>query len=80
MNRIELVSRRTFIGGMFSAGALVLGARLLPVTASAGTSCSRCRVESERLFGIGARRHSNHSSASLGDGDRHSERAADCGG
>ena len=30
MNRIELVSRRTFLGGMFSAGALVLGARLLP--------------------------------------------------
>src|SRR5262245_60283873 len=31
MNRIELVSRRTFLGGIFSAGALVLGARLLPV-------------------------------------------------
>jgi isoquinoline 1-oxidoreductase subunit beta len=30
MNRIELVSRRDFLGGMFSAGALVLGARLLP--------------------------------------------------
>jgi isoquinoline 1-oxidoreductase subunit beta len=30
MNRIEIVSRRDFLGGMFSAGALVLGARLLP--------------------------------------------------
>src|ERR1043166_8416386 len=39
MNRIELVSRRAFLGGMFSAGALVLGARLLPVEAlvSSGT-------------------------------------------
>ncbi len=33
MNRIELVNRRTFLGGMFSAGALVLGARLLPLEA-----------------------------------------------
>jgi isoquinoline 1-oxidoreductase beta subunit len=31
MNRIELVTRRNFLGGMFSAGALVLGARLLPI-------------------------------------------------
>lgn len=30
MNRIELVSRRAFLGDVFSAGALVLGARLLP--------------------------------------------------
>src|ERR1044071_8283209 len=35
MNRVELVSRRAFLGGMFSAGALVLGARLLPVEALA---------------------------------------------
>src|SRR5258708_970659 len=35
MNRIEVVSRRAFLGGMFSAGALVLGARLLPVEALA---------------------------------------------
>ncbi len=32
MSRIELITRRTFLGGMFSAGALVLGARLLPDT------------------------------------------------
>jgi len=38
MNRIELVSRRTFLGGMFSAGALVLGARLLPIEALASMS------------------------------------------
>jgi isoquinoline 1-oxidoreductase beta subunit len=31
MNRVDLVTRRTFLGGVFSAGAFVLGARLLPV-------------------------------------------------
>jgi isoquinoline 1-oxidoreductase subunit beta len=30
MNRVDLVTRRTFLGGVFSAGAFVLGARLLP--------------------------------------------------
>ncbi|HXU36050.1 MAG TPA: molybdopterin cofactor-binding domain-containing protein [Blastocatellia bacterium] len=41
MNRIDLVTRRTFLGGVFSAGAFVLGARLLPAqgfSAFAGTS------------------------------------------
>src|SRR5262245_25061184 len=38
MNRIELVSRRTFLGGMFSAGALVLGARFLPVDTDAAVA------------------------------------------
>lgn len=37
MNRIDLVTRRTFLGGVFSAGAFVLGARLLPLDALAGT-------------------------------------------
>ncbi|HKA17541.1 MAG TPA: molybdopterin cofactor-binding domain-containing protein [Blastocatellia bacterium] len=37
MNRVELVTRRTFLGGVFSAGALVLGARLLPLDALAAT-------------------------------------------
>jgi isoquinoline 1-oxidoreductase beta subunit len=37
MNRIELVNRRTFLGGMFSAGALVIAARVLPVDALAET-------------------------------------------
>jgi isoquinoline 1-oxidoreductase subunit beta len=41
MNRIELVTRRAFLGGMFSAGALVLGARLLPVEALASTDADR---------------------------------------
>src|SRR5262245_248949 len=36
MNRIEVITRRTFLGGMFSAGALVLAARVLPVEALAG--------------------------------------------
>jgi isoquinoline 1-oxidoreductase beta subunit len=35
MNRIELVTRRAFLGGMFSAGAFVLGVRLLPEEALA---------------------------------------------
>jgi isoquinoline 1-oxidoreductase beta subunit len=35
MNRLELVTRRTFLGGMFSAGALVIGARVLPLEAFA---------------------------------------------
>jgi isoquinoline 1-oxidoreductase beta subunit len=38
MNRIELVTRRGFLGGMFSAGAFVLGARLLPIEALASTN------------------------------------------
>ena len=41
MNSIDLVTRRTFLGGVFSAGAFVLGARLLPahgVGAFAGTT------------------------------------------
>jgi len=40
MNSIDLVTRRTFLGGVFSAGAFVLGARLLPahaIEAFAGT-------------------------------------------
>jgi isoquinoline 1-oxidoreductase beta subunit len=37
MNRIELVSRRDFLGNLFSAGALVIGARLLPLEALAAT-------------------------------------------
>ena len=34
MNRIERVSRRDFLGGMFSAGALVLAGRVLPLNAA----------------------------------------------
>src|SRR5262249_3482809 len=37
MNRVELVTRRAFVGGVFSAGALVLGTRLLPLNALAAT-------------------------------------------
>ncbi|MBP6824681.1 MAG: xanthine dehydrogenase family protein molybdopterin-binding subunit [Acidobacteria bacterium] len=35
MNRIEVVTRRTFLGGVFSAGAFVLAARLMPEEALA---------------------------------------------
>ena len=51
MNRIELVTRRTFLGGMFSAGALVLGARLLPIEALASTNADRGGLEPQRLSG-----------------------------
>ena len=37
MSRIELITRRSFLEGMFSAVALVLGARLLPLEALAET-------------------------------------------
>ena len=37
MNRVELVTRRAFLGGVFSAGAFVLGARLIPLNALAAT-------------------------------------------
>jgi isoquinoline 1-oxidoreductase beta subunit len=37
MNRIDFVSRRGFLGNLFSAGALVLGAQILPVEALAAT-------------------------------------------
>lgn len=40
MNRVELIRRRTFLGGLFSAGALVLGAKLLPLDALASTDAS----------------------------------------
>ena len=41
MNRVELVTRRSFLGGMFSAGALVLGARLLPEDALVAAAASK---------------------------------------
>src|SRR5262245_28248381 len=40
MNRIDVVTRRTFLGGMFSAGAFVLAARIVPVKAMSGTLTS----------------------------------------
>ena len=38
MNRIDLVTRRTFLGGVFTAGAFVLSARLLPLDALASST------------------------------------------
>ncbi len=40
MNRIDIVTRRTFVGGLFSAGALVLVARVFPLEALAGTGAT----------------------------------------
>jgi isoquinoline 1-oxidoreductase subunit beta len=52
MNRIELVTRRAFLGGMFSAGALVLGARLLPVEALASTDADKAAWNPSVYLGI----------------------------
>src|SRR5262245_24611237 len=52
MNRIELVNRRTFLGGMFSAGALVLGARLLPIEALASTDADKAAWNPSVYLGI----------------------------
>ena len=40
MNRIDIITRRTFLGGLFSAGALVLGARVFPIEALAGSGAA----------------------------------------
>ena len=40
MNRVELVSRRSFLGNVFSASAFVLGAKLLPIEVLAASSSS----------------------------------------
>lgn len=52
MNRIELVTRRTFLGGMFSAGALVLGARLLPIEALAASEADKAAWNPSVYLGI----------------------------
>ncbi len=45
MNRIELVTRRNFLGNLFSAGALVLSARLLPEELLAGAPLAEMDVD-----------------------------------
>src|SRR5262245_12782033 len=52
MNRIELVTRRTFLGGMFSAGAFVLGARLLPAEALASADAGNAAWNPSVYLGI----------------------------
>jgi len=52
MNRIEVVTRRGFLGGMFSAGALVLGARLLPIEALASTDADKAAWNPGVYLGI----------------------------
>lgn len=52
MNRIELVTRRNFLGGMFSAGALVLGARLLPIEALAGDEADKAAWNPSVYLGL----------------------------
>jgi len=52
MNRIELVSRRTFLGNLFSAGALVLGERLLPLEALAATEADNAAWHPSVYLGL----------------------------
>ena len=52
MNRVELVSRRAFLGGMFSAGALVISARLLPVDTLAAASTDNAAWNPSVYLGI----------------------------
>ncbi len=52
MNRIELVTRRAFLGGVFSTGALVLGARLLPIEALASTEADKAAWNPSVYLGI----------------------------
>ena len=87
MSAIENVSRRRFIGGMFSTGAFVLAARVLPDSAWAQSAAPafrtqrrRSRAQPERLSRHPARRHGLHRHASLRDGHRHPHDAADGGG
>ena len=49
MNRIENVSRREFLGGLFSAGAFVIAARVLPESVWAQEAVFRSRAESAGL-------------------------------
>lgn len=52
MNRIELIDRRTFLGGIFSASALVLGAKLLPIDALASVGANNAAWNPSVYLGI----------------------------
>src|SRR5262245_18355801 len=52
MNRIELVTRRTFLAGMFSAGAFVLGVCRLPAEALASTDAEKAACNPIVYLGI----------------------------
>jgi isoquinoline 1-oxidoreductase subunit beta len=47
MNRVEIVTRRDFLGGLFSAGALVIGARLLPAEAQTASNAAASAAGAE---------------------------------
>ena len=49
MSVIENVSRRQFIGGVFSAGAFVLAARVFPDSAWAQTAAGSTRADASVL-------------------------------
>ncbi len=52
MNRIELVTRRSFLGGMVSAGAFVLAARLLPEEALASSGAEKAAWNPSVYLGL----------------------------
>ena len=49
MSQIERVSRRGFVGRMFTAGTLVLGAKILPLDAEAAVSAGEAWLPSVYL-------------------------------
>ncbi|MGH9847232.1 MAG: molybdopterin cofactor-binding domain-containing protein, partial [Blastocatellia bacterium] len=52
MNRIELVTRRNFLGGVVSAGAFVLAARLLPEEVLAGSGAEKAAWNPSVYLGL----------------------------
>jgi isoquinoline 1-oxidoreductase beta subunit len=52
MNRIDFVSRRAFLGNLFSAGALVLGAQILPLEALAAADVDNAAWHPSVYLGI----------------------------
>lgn len=52
MSRVELVSRRGFLGNLFSAGALVLGAKVLPLEALAAGEADKAAWRPSVYLGL----------------------------
>lgn len=52
MSRIDLLNRRVFLGNAFSAGALVLGARILPLEVFAATAAAAANWQPSVYLGL----------------------------
>ena len=77
MKRIENISRRGFLKNVFSAGALVLGARLLPIEALA--ALEGAEFQPNIWIGLQADGTLRIVTQSLGDGNRHPQQPASRG-